>query len=126
MDGTCICWVNNGDTTVGSIEEFLCFCDGALKFNFSSYGPGHALREKLSDALTASATVEVCRLMGAAVMKISRYFSSSSAGSKNSPRQAALKWRCGPVTRPVLPERPSISPAFMSSPFFTFIFDRCP
>lgn len=66
VDGMCICWVEKGDIAVGSIEEFLRFRAGAPKFKFSSDSLDRALCEKLSGALTASATMEVCRRMGVA------------------------------------------------------------
>lgn len=36
----------------------------------------------------------------------------------------AVKWRCGPVERPLLPETAVILPASTNSPSFTLIFDK--
>ena len=50
---------------------------------------------------------------------------TSARGSIRAVLRRAPQWRWGPVTRPVAPTVPTISPAPTRSPAVTSIFDRC-
>ena len=56
-----ICWVEDGEIVVGTIERFLSFRSGAPRYKCSSDSLERVLKDRLSGALTASATMEACR-----------------------------------------------------------------
>lgn len=56
-----ICWMERGEIVVGALEDFLHFRSGAPRYKFASDSLERAIAEKLSGALTASATMEACR-----------------------------------------------------------------
>lgn len=59
-----ICWVENGEIELGRIEEYLAFRARRPSGKFSCDRLDTAVSEKMSGALTASGTLEVCRRLG--------------------------------------------------------------
>ena len=53
-------------------------------------------------------------------------YAMKGAGLRLLPLEEILICKWGPVERPVLPDIPTIVPAYTSSPCLTAITDRCP
>lgn len=62
--GAQLCWVEEGEIVIGGVREYLRFRASSPKGKFSSFSLDRAIREKLTGALTASATMEACRRFG--------------------------------------------------------------
>ena len=66
-DDAVICWIEEGDIVAGTLERYLTFRAGAPRYKFALDSLERARKEKLTGALTASATMEVCRRFGVPV-----------------------------------------------------------
>ena len=59
-----ICRIEKGEIKISGIEEYLAFRETKPRRKFSCCSLDDALEQKLSGALTASGTMEVCRRLG--------------------------------------------------------------
>lgn len=60
-----ICWVNKGNIIIGNIDEFLLFRNRQAELiRIDCNTLDNAIKQKLSGALTASGTMEVCQRNG--------------------------------------------------------------
>ena len=64
LDGAPLCWIKDGEITVGTMEEYLPFRASRPSGKFALDDIDAALAGRLSGALTASGTMEVCRRLG--------------------------------------------------------------
>ena len=64
LDRAPLCWIKDGEITVGTMEEYLPFRASRPSGKFALYDIDAALAGRLSGALTASGTMEVCRRLG--------------------------------------------------------------
>ncbi len=64
LDAALLCWAAEGEIAVGTMEEYLPFRASRPRGKFSAERLDAALADKLSGALTASGTMEVCRRLG--------------------------------------------------------------
>ena len=64
LDRAPLCWIKDGEITVGTMEEYLPFRASRPSGKFALDDIDAALAGRLSGALTASGTMEVCRRLG--------------------------------------------------------------